>query len=152
LGNFSKQINAYVLKTKTNTRDVFHGIVEEVFEKIVERTPVDADPTEHRGQTKANWQIGEGQAPSGIIEQQDPTGSATIEREVGKLENSLADTIWIVNNEKHTRALEFGLYPKSSQSGKTVGGYSKQAPRGMVRVTLAEYPQIFKKVVREKNK
>jgi hypothetical protein len=46
--------------------------------------------------------------------------------------------------------LEFGEYgkPPGSASGpKTIGGYSKQAPNGMVRLTVQEYGVKLREVV-----
>ena len=42
---------------------------------------------------------------------------------------------YVQNNLEYIEALEYGLY---GDGPKTVGGYSKQAPAGMFRVTLAE--------------
>jgi len=44
--------------------------------------------------------------------------------------------------------LEYGLYPNPPKhpTGKTVGGYSTQAPAGMVRISVAEFGGIANEV------
>jgi hypothetical protein len=50
-------------------------------------------------------------------------------------------SVFIVNNLPYIAVLEYGGYPNPPSDpvhGKTIGGYSKQAPQGMVRVTAVE--------------
>ena len=63
-------------------------------------------------------------------------------------------TIYISNNLPYITKLEYGGYPKNPKggSGKTVNGYSKQAPEGMVGVTLANNEAIFDSAVRSVRK
>lgn len=95
---------------------------------VVLKTPVDT------GRARANWQAGVNIAPSGSLHQEDKTGSATIDTVKRILAAVKAgDVIWIVNNVEYITHLEKGS--------------SKQAPAGMMRVTLRNYPGIVEKSV-----
>jgi len=48
----------------------------------------------------------------------------------------------LVNNVPYILKLEYGGYPPGP---KIVGGYSAKSPKGMVRVTMAEFPGIVAK-------
>lgn len=148
MGKFSKSINAYILKTKKNTKAVFTETAAEIFSRIVDRTPVDVDQTDHKGQTKANWQISTDKPGNQVLNTSDTDGQVTKDRELPKLSNA-DDVVYIYHNEPHINQLEFGLYPKPG-GPKTDKGYSTQAPKGMVRVTLSEFKNIFTKVVNSK--
>lgn len=58
----------------------------------------------------------------------------------------------IYNTASYFYVLEFGLFPNPPKqgTGKTVGGYSTQAPQGIVGITVAEFPQIVTRVTRRK--
>lgn len=46
--------------------------------------------------------------------------------------------------------LEYGGYSKNSNTGKTVNGYSKQAPQGMVGMVMAKKERLIKKALESK--
>ena len=56
----------------------------------------------------------------------------------------------IVNKVPYIGVLEYGLFPNPPKkgTGKTVGGYSTQAPAGMVGVTIVEFPEIVTRITR----
>lgn len=56
----------------------------------------------------------------------------------------------IFNKVPYIGVLEYGLFPNPPKegTGKTVGGYSTQAPAGMVGITIAEFPQIVTRITR----
>jgi len=88
--------------------------------RIIKRSPVDT------GRFRGNWQFTINSAASGQLPTTtDPTGgliSASQGWESGS-------SFYMTNNLPYAERLEFG--------------WSKQAPTGMVRVTLAEYDQIL---------
>jgi hypothetical protein len=79
------------------------------------------------------------------------------------------DSIVIFNNTPYIRKLEYGGYPNPPKHGgktkeytrkdgtkvgglpKTVGGYSLQAPHGIVGLVLAQAEQIFQKAINAVN-
>lgn len=56
----------------------------------------------------------------------------------------------IYNTAPYFYVLEYGLFPNPpiNGTGKTIGGYSTQAPKGIVGVTVVEFPQIVTRVTR----
>lgn len=60
------------------------------------------------------------------------------------------ESIFICNNLDYIEKLEYGGFPNppKKDGGKTINGYSKQAPAGMVGVTLANNEAIFDAAVR----
>lgn len=99
-------------------------IAMEVLSRVVLKTPVDT------GRARANWQVSL-TGPTGYDkEDTDRGGAATINSGIQTIEHVRAyQTIWIGNNLEYIVPLEFG--------------WSRQAPQGMLRLTLAEISSIF---------
>lgn len=87
---------------------------------IVQRTPVDT------GRLRANWIHKTGSAPNYSLPLKDKSGNATIAKLASGLESSGAGRVdYLVNNLTYGPRIEYE-------------GYSKKAPNGMVRVSVAE--------------
>jgi hypothetical protein len=122
-------------------------IITDVATELVEKSPVgDADywimkppPGYVGGRFRANWQFGIGAANTETTEKTDPSGSATISDIVGKLpSNSAGNIYYITNSLPYAQRLE--------------EGYSKrQAPRGMVTITVLEFEPIVAAAARAMN-
>jgi len=92
---------------------------------VVMKTPVDT------GRARANWQVGVNRRPRGQIAvsesggQRGTAGGAAITKGTGEIATvQPGEDVWISNNLPYIEVLE--------------NGSSKQAPNGMVGVTLAE--------------
>lgn len=69
------------------------------------------------------------------------------------------ESIYIENNLPYINTLEYGGYPDPVKKGtyekgtgyviKSRGGFSKQAPHGMVGLTMARYEKLLKEVLKE---
>ncbi len=110
-----------------------HKIVQklalEVLRRIVLRTPVDT------GRARGNWMVAVNQVPQGIIKidklSREQATAFALNSGVPVIERSKPFTsISVANNLPYIGVLEFGG--------------SKQAPQGMVRVTLADIQSLFK--------
>lgn len=98
-----------------------------VFTKVVKRTPVDT------GRLRGNWQVGINSAPSGVIEEEG--GSVTLNQaRIAMSKASAGNDVYIVNNLPYAMAIE--------------NGSSDQAPKGMVKVTVAEWKQFVRSAVK----
>lgn len=98
----------------------------EVFSKVVKKTPVDT------GRARGNWQTTIGSPASGEIERLDRSGAASVSEVVSVVGRSgLTDVVFLTNNLPYIGVLEYG--------------HSRQAPRGMVRTSIAEFPYIVKR-------
>lgn len=138
--SFSADLRKFAVATNRTITDTLVGTVQELAVRLVMRSPVDT------GRFRANWQIGDGgpdtRVDSGYDKQ--PLGSApapaSFTRWQDQLEGVLpGTTIYITNSLPYARRLEYE-------------GWSKQAPGGMVRVTLTEYSQIIKTALEKAKK
>ncbi|APC18175.1 hypothetical protein BLL42_21510 [Pseudomonas frederiksbergensis] len=87
------------------------------------------------GRFRGNWQFSIDTPAEGVLDQVDPSGNVTIavlRAQVQAL--TIGQTAYIVNNLPYGIALEYG--------------HSKQAPGGMVRVTLTRFQQIVEEAIR----
>lgn len=115
-------------------------------------TPVDT------GFARSSWDGGVGAIPN------NPAAGSPEEAEARTLAAiataKAGDTIYLSNNAPYIGVLEYGGYPQPVKRGtrnkqasgftqfeiKSVGGYSYQAPRGMVRVVLAQAQAVVDEV------
>ena len=58
------------------------------------------------------------------------------------------ETITLTNNLPYAKVIEFGGYPSSGPN--TVGGYSKQAPAGVVRVNSLRFQSLIREEAAKK--
>ena len=111
----------------------------QVFSATITRTPVDT------GRLRGNWQIAIDRRPQGIV---DRKANAAMTEAKAVIQQFEEGSIWIVNNLPYAASIEFGLY---GDGPKTSGGFSRQAPRGMLRVSLTEFDSALRKAVRAAN-
>ena len=119
----------------TMLTDINRAVMFQTMRGVVLRTPVDT------GTARASWfaERNDGGSPKGgSISEFDGSKAAATAHAMQSLEKvgfGPDGIYWITNNQPYIESLEFGLYGKGP---KTRGGFSRQAPQGMVRVTLAE--------------
>jgi Bacteriophage HK97-gp10, putative tail-component len=120
-GAFSLDIRKFAEKAGAKADFVVKKTIFDLFSEIVMRTPVDT------GRLRANWQIGVNQAPGAAYDWVDKDGSATLQIAQQMLDTAkgIGDTYYIVNNLVYAIPIEYG--------------HSKQAPAGMVRVSVASF-------------
>ncbi|WP_421549115.1 hypothetical protein [Pseudomonas sp. QD4] len=87
------------------------------------------------GRFRGNWQFSIDIPADGVLDQIDPSGGVTIAVLRTQVQSLTAgQTAYIVNNLPYGIPLEYG--------------HSRQAPGGMVRVTLARFQQIVAEAIR----
>jgi hypothetical protein len=127
--NFSASIAAFAKKAQGAQDRVLQGVVKEVGERLVQRTPVAA------GEARSNWQASINAPAATHTPDLDPTGAGSIADIARTAERAkFGDSVFVLNAAPHIKKLE--------------DGYSKQAPVGMVSVTIAEGPSIVTEVAR----
>jgi len=90
------------------------------------------------GRFRGSWVISIGSRPTTQTERIDPSGAATIAAGMTVLAQFTAGpSIFLLNNVPYAAAIEYG--------------HSKQAPAGVVRVTLAEFRDMIARAVGEVN-
>ena len=112
-------------RQKRRLADVVRTTTLELFQAIDERSPVDT------GRFRGNWQVSYGAPLLSPIARLAPGGSD----EPGKaLTLPVGGTVYMSNALPYAQRLEYG--------------WSKQAPLGMVRRTVAEFDQYVKRALR----
>ena len=76
----------------------------------------------------------------------DASGDATIATMTQFVATAPYDQFTLSNNLPYAWKLEYGGYPGDGPN--TVGGYSKQAPSGCVRVNVARFDAILEEMAR----
>jgi hypothetical protein len=128
--SFSRQVESFVKATKERANEVVRKTALGLLANVVESSPVDT------GRFRGNWQVGIGARPSGTTETEDKDGSGVVTAAASELASvKLGDTVYLTNNLPYARRLEFG--------------HSAQAPRGMVRVALANRREILGEAVKD---
>jgi len=124
---FQKAVNADVDKQ-------VRSITLSLFKSIIVGTPVDT------GRARGNWQTSIGAPAAGTTERLDPSGGQAI-AEISQNMSGAGGVSWLSNNLPYIAKLEYGGYPDGP---KTIGGFSRQAPAGMVRVNFARIVAILR--------
>lgn len=162
-GDFAKTLLRYGEYIRKDIEQVVRLSVLAVFRKIIQRSPVDT------GAYKASHGIVSGRQPGpkeGLKKGSDSMNTALAS--LGMASKQAAElgwtwkigdgVIWLFNNQPYAEVLEFGGYPKSPKKGswdknkkqwviKSEGGYSKQAPKGVYLVSLAEYDMLLRQEI-----
>lgn len=132
--SFSAGIRAYVDGVKVDLDKQVRGITLALFKSIIVGTPVDT------GRARGNWQTSIGAPVTGTVERLDPSGRAAI-GDAQANAGGLGQITWLSNNLPYIERLEYGGYPEGPN---TIGGFSRQAPAGMVRVNMARIDKIIR--------
>lgn len=130
MSSFALDLRKFAEKVAEKADAVVKASVIGVAAEIDKRSPV-GNPTLWKnkppkgyvgGSFRANWQLGVGSLPQGVLSGVDPSGSNTQARIVAGIADDAAGKVYyIANNLPYARRLEYG--------------YSTQAPAGMVGVT-----------------
>lgn len=122
-------------KVAKNTELFTKKILVELNNRVIQKSPVDT------GRFRANWAVGNGFVNNATSQAVDATGGGTIVKNALEI-NSIkinGQIIYITNSLPYAQRLEYE-------------GWSKQAPAGMVRVSIAELPSIANKTAFEVKK
>lgn len=129
MSSFALDISDFAKKCGDKANEAVGKICLDLTTSIVLKTPVDT------GRARANWQTSIGKPSVGTVERTDKTGGQTINASLVDVKNAAGNVFWITNNLPYIGVLEFGRYPSGPN---TIGGFSKQAPNGMVRISINE--------------
>jgi hypothetical protein len=127
MSTFTLDISKFVDKANKTVDAEVRKICLDLLTGIVLKTPVDT------GRARANWFTSIGSPSGNVTASTDPSGSSAISSGLSAISKATGNVLWITNNLPYIYRLEFGTY---NNGPKTVGGFSRQAPAGMVRVTI----------------
>lgn len=124
---FELQLSQEWLEAQDDIGEAVELISLEAFKRIVEKSPVDT------GRFRGNWNASIGSADASTTETVDKSGGATNARAAGVISGysgyDSLPAIYITNGLPYAVRLE--------------DGHSKQAPGGMVALTLTEIEAMF---------
>lgn len=141
---FSVQVAEAIGRIDKRTDAVVRDVTLRIGTAVILGTPVDI------GRARGNWQTTVNTPAGGETARTDKGGSAAI-AELSERMGGAGTVTYLTNNLPYIEMLEYGGYPNPPKkpTGKTVDGFSKQAPTGMVRVALARIPEFVTQAISE---
>lgn len=135
MGDFSNQIRQFNIDFSNLSDEVFRVTVIKFFGQIVQASPVDT------GRFRANWFVTTSR-PSTRVEPNSEKSENQVNQRIERKVNGSRDqrVFWLTNNLPYSEVIEFGGY---GDGPKTRGGFSRQAPKGVVRITAIRFSRIF---------
>jgi hypothetical protein len=141
---FILQVHKFVEKAKLAPETVMKKVLMDISTAVVMRSPVDT------GRFRANWQYHFGENSGSVTDSTDLSGGDTISTmHAAIMAGGIYGEHHISNNLPYAQVIEYGLYPNPPMRGswvkgqgwviKSEGGFSKQAPTGVVRLAVLEY-------------
>jgi hypothetical protein len=130
--SFVIDIEKWAKKTTKNLVDVNRAALVELNSRIIMGTPVDTGF--HRG----GWTASVNTMPLGYAHGFDSTGVGTTSKVNNIARGAIGSVYYLYNNLPAIRVIEYGEFTTKSETEKTKGGFSKQAPKGMVRLAFKE--------------
>lgn len=126
--SFTLDVQRFVDRANGNLDLVVRKIALDLFSRVIIKTPV------LTGRAKGSWLVSVNSIPQGDPGTLDKSGNVSIQRVNAAVAGMKAgQVITLCSNLSYSNRLEFG--------------YSKQAPAGMVRITLLEYSGIVQTAV-----
>lgn len=128
-GSFALQLAEFAQLAKDAVDASLREIIIEVGNSLIRMSPVDT------GRFRGNWHLSIDVVENVTFDDADPNGQEAIAALVSAVSDFTAgQAAYIINNLPYAIPLEYG--------------HSTQAPKGMVRVTLARFQQIVNEAVR----
>lgn len=135
MSGFTLDIKNFVEKAKKNPETTMRQTTFQLFRAVIKGTPVGEV---NGGRLRLNWQVSGATPATGVLDGVDKSGDKAIARAAEYIFNA---PVWseftMANNLPYAPVVEYGGYPGDGPN--TVGGFSKQAPSGMVRVNVARF-------------
>ena len=118
---FSLDISRFVEKAKGRVDLVVQKVTLDVFSSVIMMSPVDT------GRFRGNWIADIGAIPAGTVNNFDKSGSEAISRAAAIVARGKSGgVVYLVNNLPYAQRLEYDHW-------------SRQAPSGMVRISITNY-------------
>lgn len=134
---FTVQLQQFADKTRAKADDLVGLVTVKIAQRLDERSPV-GDATYWLnpppkgyvgGRFRGNWQLGVGSVPAGETGRIDPDGGATLGAIIAEIPGEAAGKVfYLANNVPYASRLEHG--------------WSRQAPQGLVGLTVVEFDGI----------
>jgi hypothetical protein len=141
MAGWSIPLDKLAEKVQLDIETVARRATLNVYKAVGKRSAVD------KGRFRANWNVSHG-APDTTVT--NSTDASRMDREIDKvLTLPVGGVVYMSNSLPYAQKLEYGGYPNppKNPTGKTVGGYSTQAPRGMIRISALEFNDFVQKAI-----
>lgn len=149
-GDFAKQIATLLARERARQERVYGGAMLQLQRMVVTGTNGLPGTPKDTGQAMSNWFL-EAEGISGKITEDTTTrnlglASAVVVTGLGR--RVPVKRFYLFNNLPYIRHLEYGLYPNPPKkpTGKTVNGYSTQAPQGFFSLAVKRWDDVVKEV------
>ena len=130
--------------TMNNLNQIMRLAALNLFRQVVQKTPVDT------GRARGNWQVSVGGAAKGIVEGEKSEEQVLQEIIEVIYEARIKQGFFLTNNLPYIQKLEYGGYPNPAKTGeKLIAGFSKQAPAGMVRISMAQIEKDLNEIIED---
>lgn len=107
-------------------------------------TAIISDSPADTGRLKGNWLVSFNTPIDSELDILDTSGRNTIKKAKNLIMNNKVPLVyWIQNNLPYAEKAEYGLWTTKQETIKTIGGYSKKSPEGMVRKNIMKFNYIL---------
>ena len=126
MGTFATDIHKFQVTANQAAENAINRICTDIYNTVKDRTPVDTWALYN------SWTMSVGALPSSF-------GG-------GRVSVKWGDTVYIATNKVYAPIIEYGLYPNPPKrpTGRTINGFSTQAPNGVVRITVRDFENRIK--------
>ena len=136
------KVQGAINEMQENMNDKLRAVYLKGLSSVIESTPVHF---KDGGRLRNSWSLSES-AGAGVKRSPNKSGSSSISNLYSKMPDwVLGKKLYFINPMPYANVVEYGGYPKAPKKGTKTGseyqilsrgGYSIQAPEGMVRVNL----------------
>lgn len=144
MSTFALDLAKFAEKAKERADEAVGAVVVGIAAELDRRSPVgDAIYWKHPapkgyvgGHFRANWQLAIGSMPNGEVPGVDPTGASAQARIMAAIPDEASGLVYyIANNVPYAQRIEYG--------------WSRQAPEGLVGLTVLKFREIVENAVAE---
>ena len=141
MASFDDQVRAFARRANMSVEKTVKGTVIKLFSAVIKSSPVDT------GRFRANWTAAGVQPSTVTTDMTDKSGASATGAMVNYINSAKGQTVFtMANNLPYAHVIEYGGYPGDGPN--TVGGFSKQAPQGVVRVNVSRFEAILEEQAR----
>ena len=138
-GKFTLDLGRFIAKANGRMALVVRKVMFDIFSRVIYRTPVD------EGTARGNWNCAISQMDFSTSNPPDPQGHAAVGRMSVVISDGVGSIVYLSNGLPYIDSLENG---RILSDGSRTGPTSRQAPNGMLRLTVQQYPGIVQEAAR----
>ncbi|AWP80933.1 hypothetical protein B7P04_17100 [Bordetella bronchiseptica] len=131
--SFTADLGKFVARAKGNVDTATRQATVLLAQGVILKSPVDT------GRFRANWQFSAAGVQRGTTMAIDPGGQVTLHRLVAEIRQTAAGGVTYLSN-----SLPYAV--------RLENGWSKQAPQGMVKLTVQEFQRYVSQAAKDANK